>query len=388
MKHSRLAYVGFLGLIAASAHSQTGVAGFKAIATISSTTATVSTPTRTGVTGYGNSAATGWTETFQGKKEQLTGFTTGAGAANTFASISGISSQVEVRRATPNTGVTAPQRNTWYALNGDSTTTGVYDSTAKTANFRSTFNNTETLETIFGSNDLNRGVDNLFSNDSADSQGNFSNIERIDVIFPNGIDVRDAVGFNIFERHATGVNHDDFRMAAILSLGNYTNSAGTFTNAPKSFGTVYTATNSSFGADVLTTNYAILRDGIATGTGGGTPDGNADHITNVSNQQLGGVYIPTTALVNAGASPRIYGFSLFPTDVTNLTSAALLDWTDTANYSRTSAGAGANGLDPSATMTNLSSSDGFGATVPEPAGVLLALGALPALGRIARRRKV
>jgi hypothetical protein len=323
--------------------------------------------------GWDNGTENTWTLNYAEQRRALASVTT---ASATYNAITGLSNNVFVRR---NSDVTV-DRNAWFALNGTGGTAATpgsaINNTTKTVSLLSRNAASFTsLDTIFSSNDMNIGVDNLFSNDSADTNLNYSNVERIDIIFPGGITVRDALGFNIFERHATGVNHEGFTVAAITSLGNITVGGTGYTNAPLSWGALKTSTNADYGADMsFASHYATIHDTVGSGTG------LADKFTFVNDQQLGGVFIPSTNLATSGAT--IYGFTIFAADTptigyTPATSGNWADWSNTTNYPKTSTGAANNGIDPVSTMGAVFTSDGGGATIPEPSVIVLLLIGLP-----------
>ena len=301
-----------------------------------------------------------YTSNFSGSTLPLATITTATATYSTLAT--GGNATIKARRSTQ-TG--APQFNIWYhRTNAGSDVGGVIslDGSLSTS-----------VSTTFSTNNLYVGADNLFSNfDTATptGSGNFSNVERMDVIFPGGITVRSAIGFNIFDRHATGVNHDDFRIAAITSLGTVNGD----TQSPTNFGTILRGTSTDYGADVANANYTILRDTPGVGTANDHPSLNSD-------QQLGGAFIPSTLLASSGAT--IYGFSLFGEDVTGA-GAALADWLNTTNYPQNSTSAGANNLDPAATISVLMTSDGKSAVIPEPNTLMLLM--LGTLGSVLYRR--
>ena len=159
-------------------------------------------------------------------------------------------------------------------------------------------------QAAFNANNLNYGTDNLFQNQG---DANNNNIERADVVFRKGLLATPALFFSVLERGVTG-GHDPFKIAAITSI----NAQGfDRLRSSRSFGLGSDGTTNL----VASTNYLVLRNLVANQGGLATsPSASV-------NQPIGGIAISATGLVTAnglGATPGtvIYGYSLFPPDVT------------------------------------------------------------------------
>lgn len=231
-----------------------------------------------------------------------------------------------------------------------------------------------TVETILTANNLLVGLDNAFAN-RGDGVGNNTNIERLDFYFGQGIVADRSRGFAIFDRGDLS-DHDGFKIAAILSVDS--------NHVPTALGAVQTFGLGTWGnSDLSDDEYTVLRRAHVSDTTPFTP-------TNTVHNGLGGVFVPTSDLAQAGQT--IYGFVLLAPDVTG---TDLLDWTNTANYRNntpndnvspsgvpyTQAG---GGLDPTGVSATLFEQV---TAVPEPASLsLLCLGGL-LLGRRSRRTR-
>lgn len=215
------------------------------------------------------------------------------------------------------------------------------------------------FEDAFTSNNILVGIDNLFSN-VGDTNGNNSNVERLDYIFTGGFKASKDAIFAIFDR-GTVTAHDPFKIAAITSLDP--------SNNPASYGVVSTFALGKWGEKALvpTSKYVIMRDEVGDGEGYLPSD--------VVTQTIGGVAVPTSELVAAGTT--IFGYSLFAAD-TKGAGNQLIDWTNTAyfpsNTNGTNLKALGGGLDPLGASSIL-----FvlppGSSIPEPTGGLLMLAA-------------
>ena len=186
---------------------------------------------------------------------------------------------------------------------------------------------------------LNQGTDNLFTN-TGNGDGNNNNIERVDVIFPNGISssITDEAGFLFCER-GNNLAHDGFRIAAILSLGA--------NNDPVSFGSVKTCTrgngsnNGSWGHPALSAGNLLLSVNVLR------KDAAETYLrpSAAVNQEIGGVFFSFTDL-GIAANQVVYGYALLGPDGTaNPTSAQLLNINDAAVYPTATTEAQGGGLD-------------------------------------------
>jgi len=187
----------------------------------------------------------------------------------------------------------------------------------------------DTMENLLAAGMLNQGTDNIFTN-AGNGDGNNNNIERVDVIFPTGLNTASPTqaGFAIFDR---GVNnaHDPFRIVAITSLDAQGN--------PNGFGSVKTCTggngsnNGNWGHPTTANGnkqiacYVMRKDA-------------SDPYLRVSsniNQELGGVFY-SFADLGITSGQTLYGYSLLGSDgVASPTSAQLLDLSNTSVYPTT-----------------------------------------------------
>lgn len=150
------------------------------------------------------------------------------------------------------------------------------------------------LEDVINNYSCNRGSDNLFSN----SPTTRSNIERLDLIRTTGIYVYDATmqGFLINERGG----NDNFKVAAIVSLNG--------AQDVQSFGNLLAVSSSAWGRVGPQINTLVMSRRIGT-------DINLRPKQEVTTQTVAGIYISLADLGIANGS-TIYGYSLFPNDVT------------------------------------------------------------------------
>lgn len=195
------------------------------------------------------------------------------------------------------------------------------------------------MELFLNNNYVNQGTDNIFTN-AGNGDGNNNNIERVDVVFSNGVSssIATQAGFALFDR---GINnaHDPFRIAAITAIN---------TNGdPIAFGPVRTC---------------VGGNGSNNGSWGhpSHPNGNQDLSVYVMrreaaetqlrssaaiNQQLGGVFF-SLADLGIKANQVIYGYAILSTDgIANPTSSQLLDIADQTVYPTNTTEAVGGGLD-------------------------------------------
>jgi hypothetical protein len=207
-------------------------------------------------------------------------------------------------------------------------------------------------------NNLLVGADNVLNN-AGNPNGNNSDIQRIDVIFPAGITPSASAVFAIFDR-GVSTAHDGFEIAAITSLSG---------GVPTNYGPLLTETTGSWGKTNVepAETYSVTRQ-----TGGTGPFHPADQ----TDQAIGGVVIPTLSL--ASSTTTIYGYSLFATD-TSVSGSALAS---VANFPTTTTEAN-GGLDLVGTEAVLYTST----AVPEPTTAVVGLfGIAGLLGRRSKRR--
>jgi Secretion system C-terminal sorting domain len=242
--------------------------------------------------------------------KQLTSLVAG-GNTYTFYSISNLSAKM---RRVDNAVVTGI-RNLKFdegTIGGSTTVTivGSYD---------------DDMEHFFiGNTNFNSGSDNIFNN-QGDGNGNNNNIERVDVLVPQGFQSTDnsKIGFTLFERGVTG-GHDAVKVAAILSLDG----AG----LPSGYSSVISLTSASYGASdpVAAINYVIARRDNAGET----------HLkaSTSTSQPIGGVFIKFSDFGIAN-NTLIYGYSVIPNDFSGSTSADIVGYTNSTFYPTTTSGA-------------------------------------------------
>jgi hypothetical protein len=192
-----------------------------------------------------------------------------------------------------------------------------------------------TEQAAFNSNNLNVGTDNLFGN-QGDTNNNNNNIERLDVVFNNGLTANNALGFAVIERGASNA-HDGFKIAAITGISG---------GVPTSYGPLVSFATGSYGATALspysgTTNWLVSRDT--------EPNAPTSPSTVVNNQSLGGITISVTGSTSADglgvtAGTTIYGYSLFGADVTG-SGSQLVDYTDSTYFPQATSSTTDGGID-------------------------------------------
>lgn len=184
----------------------------------------------------------------------------------------------------------------------------------------------DVMENFLNTNYINQGTDNIFTN-TGNNDGNNNNIERVDVIFPNGLSSSfpNDVGFAVFDRGVNN-NHDGFRIAAITSIDA--------NNDPASFGTLKTCvkgngTNNGSWGHPATANgnktfavYVLRKEETETQL----------KVSSALNQQVGGVFF-SFADLGIAINQKIYGYSVLALDgIANPTSAQMLDLNDATTY--------------------------------------------------------
>ncbi len=192
----------------------------------------------------------------------------------------------------------------------------------------------------FSSNNLNVGADNFFGN-QGNRSGNNNNIERLDVVFEDGLTASTALAFSVFERGTT-TGHDPFGIAAITAV----DAAG----RPTAYGPlVKFGPGSSFGrygtSNLVpsSTDWVVTRNLVANQGGPAT-----NPSAKVSNQAVGGVTVAVAGAVaddglGIAVGTTIFGYSLFADDVTGTGSQVL---TDPATFPlNTSSNTGDGGID-------------------------------------------
>ncbi|OQP63746.1 hypothetical protein A3860_22665 [Niastella vici] len=187
----------------------------------------------------------------------------------------------------------------------------------------------DSLERVYTQRLINVGIDNLFQNDVAT---NNNNIERMDVIFPNGIKATDntKAGFGVFEWGTAG-GHDPFVIAAIKTLDASQN--------PSSYYTADSVGPSYYGSGIIgNANYLIMRQN----------DGETRMLLEGNNtgaaQNRDGVFLRFSDL-SVPSNTMIYGYSIFAPDTKRTPVTNLVDYTNGTNFPTTTNLSG-GGLDP------------------------------------------
>jgi uncharacterized repeat protein (TIGR01451 family) len=184
------------------------------------------------------------------------------------------------------------------------------------------------MEDMLLSNIINRGADNVFAN-LGDGAGNNNNIERIDFISTTGVKAPTnvarlgQVGFMVLDRNG----NDKFKIAAIKSIDS--------SNNPTSFGPLITVGTGTWGASTNSIETTVIR---RDGTGAFSPS------IDVGIQSISGTFISYTAL-GVNASDRIYGYALFPADVTDNRAGGTVDLLTLAGAPLNTGSVGDGGLD-------------------------------------------
>jgi hypothetical protein len=177
------------------------------------------------------------------------------------------------------------------------------------------------MESTLNSNIINRGTDNVFGN--VPNQ-NINNIERLDVVFPNGLSTSSTfdVGFMVLERGG----NDPFAIAPITSINP--------DSTPASYGKLLHVGTSSWGLSNINVRWVIMRQ----------EDGDTIYriVEDIGNQRISGVFMNFDEL---GVNPTdtIYGYSLFGGDVDTASHDLMRPWTFPRNTSNATGDPG--GLD-------------------------------------------
>ena len=221
---------------------------------------------------------------------RVRGFTSGAGSY----SLINLADDIKFRRIN-NANVTGERQLMLFERTTDSTG----------ARIRSSYANN--MEVGLLSDIANRGIDNAFSNDNSVAS---NNIERIDYIISNGLDVptavRSGIGFLILERGG----NDSFKIAAITSLDANGN--------PASFAPLRNVNRSTWGRVGPTIPTSVMRRE--------QNELNFRPSHTVPEQTISGIYISLSDL-NLPAGQTVYGYALFPDDITATSSNDLVNLT-------------------------------------------------------------
>jgi hypothetical protein len=175
----------------------------------------------------------------------------------------------------------------------------------------------DSLEQVFTQRIFNVAIDNLFQN--TDNTNNI-NIERVDVVFPEGVNAIDntRAGFAVFDWGDAG-DHDAFYIAAIKTI----NADGT----PASYFDPVAVAKTNYGSNVGgSATYVIMRKN----------EGETRLLYNhsPSTQTRDGVFLRMADLGVAN-NTAIYGYSLFSTDIVASPTVNLVDYTNATNFATT-----------------------------------------------------
>lgn len=219
----------------------------------------------------------------------------------------------------------------------------------------------------FSSNNLLVGADNLFANTGNTAANNNTNVERIDLIYSNGIQASSDKIFTLFDRGLKG-QHDAFKIAAVTSIDAQ--------GKPTGYGPLVTVNKGSYGNTDL-----IAEEGYTVLRTNNTIVGDTFHPSDKVIQTIGAVAIPITDLQVASGS-TVFGYSIFGPDVSDGGNTAnLVDWTNTTFFHTNTNSITTGGIDPIAVSGVLYSS------IPEPSTAALAMvGAGALLTRRGKRR--
>jgi len=168
-------------------------------------------------------------------------------------------------------------------------------------------------QSVFNSNNINAGTDDLFGN-QGDGNGDNNNIERLDVVFSDGVVATTSLAFAVFERGVVA-GHDPFGIAAITAVDAM--------GHPTAYGPLVRFGSGSnygtYGQSALLptdTSWIVTRNLVSDqGAPATSPS------ANITNQSIGGVTVavvgPTSAnALGITAGTTIYGYSLVGGDVT------------------------------------------------------------------------
>ncbi len=272
-------------------------------------------------------AGTNYTLKYDGRVSEILTYQTSTGTYRPLAYAGTITTTL-IRVPNPNfTGSNANANNILYSR--------LSSSSGNTYNVSAPFIGDE--QQAFNSNNINVGTDNLFGN-TGDGNGNNNNVERVDVVFGNGLIATNALAFAIFERGTT-TGHDPFGIAAITAVDG--------SGRPTAYGPlVRFGSGSPYGqygtTDLLpsSTDWLVTRNAVTNQNAPATLPS-----TVVSNQAMGGVTVAvvgTTAANTLGisAGTTIFGYSLFAGDITGTGGQLLTDPTTFPRNSASSTGAG------------------------------------------------
>lgn len=310
------------------AQSQTAITGW-----------TLTTGTNTTNTGYTNAGVDNLSGsgaiTFQNNTTSVATVTT-AGGVTMYVDNSSIASQAFVRR----NGASNVNSSVWERQNGSST--NLFGRNTSLAAY-------DTAPEVLLQNNVNMGLNDVFTNSGGNPVEANTNIERLDYYWSGGFKVQStaAEGFVVFDRN-NGTTPDGFKIAVFTKVDEAGKdldlaTAGTPTTYSGNVVTVTTSnyfTPSSPSASTLldvdpsattttTFNWSTLR---FAGSGDSlTP---LDVLSTGSTQGVSGVFI-SFANLGIAAGTTVYGYSIMAPDAltaSGSTIANVADWTNTTYY--------------------------------------------------------
>ncbi len=180
------------------------------------------------------------------------------------------------------------------------------------------------MERVMKEGFINRGSDNIFTNDST-SDLTHNNIERVDFVFKAGMATTSptSAGFVIAERGG----NDNFKIAAIKSIDVNGN--------PTSFGTVISVSSGSYGASLLNATTYVMRKDVS--------DNALRPFSLVALQSIKALFVRFSDL-GIAAMQNVYGYALMASDVSATTSAQVLNYTSNTYFPQNT-NASAGGMD-------------------------------------------
>ncbi|MBW4539772.1 MAG: DUF11 domain-containing protein [Myxacorys chilensis ATA2-1-KO14] len=190
----------------------------------------------------------------------------------------------------------------------------IFFESPSTGNNKISTTTVSTMEEALRSKFINRGSDNLFSN-NIETNGNSNNIERVDFIIQDGVmfpDSLDKIGFLVIERGG----NDQFKIAAITAI----DSNGT----PTAFGSVVNVATSNWGTGTAFQQKTTVLRREATETLF-HPSAQTDA------QPVKGVYV-SYATLGIVSNQSVYGYAIFPNDIASVPSSSLIDWKNSSVY--------------------------------------------------------
>lgn len=198
----------------------------------------------------------------------------------------------------------------------------------------------DVMETALGAGILNQGTDNIFTN-AGNGDGNNNNIERVDVLFPSGLNTSSPseAGFAIFDR-GNNYQHDPFKIVAITSLDA--------NGDPASFGPVRSCSGGNGSSGNGNWGHPSVANGnksFAAYVMRKDPSDSRLRVSSNVNQEIGGVFYSFADLGISAGQP-LYGYALLGPDGTaSPSSAQLLNLSNTSVYPTGTTEAAGGGLD-------------------------------------------